>query len=153
MVLHDALDFGQCHLALGVPMSGRFAHVADIDALRAMPWSAAEPLRVVTGYHNIARKFFAAAGFEHIVLLSADGALEAAPAMGERAAGFLGAAAAAEMRPFMRACSDALTLFEPAASAAGLRAARPPAALTHPLAHPCTRSPSTPSLPQPQPPP
>lgn len=48
----------------------------------AMP--SASPLnnRVVTGYQNIARKFFAKAGFEHVVLLSADGALEAAPAMG-----------------------------------------------------------------------
>ena len=45
-------------------------------------WSETNPLRVVTGYHNIARKFFAGAGFEHVVLLSADGALEAAPLMG-----------------------------------------------------------------------
>ncbi len=29
--------------------------------------------RVVTGYQNIARKFFAEKGFEHVVLLSADG--------------------------------------------------------------------------------
>ena len=38
--------------------------------------------RVVTGYHNIAKRFFAEKGFKHVVLLSADGALEAAPAMG-----------------------------------------------------------------------
>jgi hypothetical protein len=31
--------------------------------------------RVVSGYQNIARKFFAENGFEHVVLLSADGAL------------------------------------------------------------------------------
>jgi hypothetical protein len=31
--------------------------------------------RVVTGYQNIARKYFAEQGFEHVVLLSADGAL------------------------------------------------------------------------------
>lgn len=31
--------------------------------------------RVVTGYQNIARKFFAEKGFEHVVLLSADGEL------------------------------------------------------------------------------
>jgi hypothetical protein len=29
--------------------------------------------RVVTGYQNIARKYFADKGFEHVVLLSADG--------------------------------------------------------------------------------
>lgn len=82
VVLHDALDFGQCHLALGVPTTGRFAEVTTLDDLRAMPWSEQTPLRVVTGYQNIARKYFAEQGFEHIVLLSADGALEAAPAMG-----------------------------------------------------------------------
>ena len=37
---------------------------------------------MVTGYHNIARRYFEEQGFEHIVLLSADGALEAAPLMG-----------------------------------------------------------------------
>ncbi|KAL4436781.1 hypothetical protein ABPG75_003920 [Micractinium tetrahymenae] len=82
IILHDALDFGQCHLALGVPMGGRFAAVNTLEELRAMPWSEQAPLRVVTGYQNIARKFFAEKGFEHVVLLSADGALEAAPAMG-----------------------------------------------------------------------
>ena len=39
-------------------------------------------MRVVTGYHNIARRFFEERGFQHVVLLSADGALEAAPLMG-----------------------------------------------------------------------
>lgn len=82
VVLHDALGFGQCHLALGVPMTGRFAGVDTLDQLRAMPWTVAAPLRVVTGYQNIAHRFFAEKGFEHVVLLSADGALEAAPAMG-----------------------------------------------------------------------
>ena len=45
-------------------------------------WSETNPLRVVTGYHNVARQFFTEKGFEHVVLLSADGALEAAPLMG-----------------------------------------------------------------------
>ena len=45
-------------------------------------WTESSPLRVVTGYHNIARRFFKDNGFEHVVLLSADGALEAAPLMG-----------------------------------------------------------------------
>ncbi|KAK9816824.1 hypothetical protein WJX72_005452 [[Myrmecia] bisecta] len=83
VVLHDALDFGQCYLALGVPMGGKFAGINTLDELRSMPdWTETTPLRVVTGYHNVARRFFAANGFEHVVLLSADGALEAAPLMG-----------------------------------------------------------------------
>lgn len=40
------------------------------------------PCLQVTGYHNVARNFFQKHGFEHVVLLSADGALEAAPLMG-----------------------------------------------------------------------
>lgn len=82
VILHDALDFGHCYLALGIPATGKFTNVDNIDALRAMPWSEASPLRVVTGYQNVARRFFEEQGFEHVVLLSADGALEAAPAMG-----------------------------------------------------------------------
>jgi len=45
-------------------------------------WTETNPLRVVTGYHNVARDFFSRQSFEHVVLLSADGALEAAPLMG-----------------------------------------------------------------------
>ena len=45
-------------------------------------WTAETPLRVVTGYHNVARRFFEREGFRHVALLSADGALEAAPLMG-----------------------------------------------------------------------
>ena len=49
----------------------------------SMPdWTETKPLRVVTGYHNVARRFFEENGLEHVVLLSADGALEAAPLMG-----------------------------------------------------------------------
>lgn len=45
-------------------------------------WTPETPLRVVTGYHNIAQRFFEREGFRHVALLSADGALEAAPLMG-----------------------------------------------------------------------
>lgn len=83
VVVHDALDFGHCHLGLGVPMGGKFSNINTLDQLKAMPeWSESNPMRVVTGYQNVARKFFQEKGFEHVVLLSADGALEAAPLMG-----------------------------------------------------------------------
>ncbi|KAI8473461.1 MAG: hypothetical protein J3K34DRAFT_410827 [Monoraphidium minutum] len=82
VVVHEALNFGQCHLALGVPSVGKFAAVQNLQQLRDMGWTAEEPLRVVTGYNNIAKRFFENAGFEHVALLAADGALEAAPAMG-----------------------------------------------------------------------
>ena len=83
VVVHDALDFGHCHLGLGVPMGGKFANINSLEQLKGMPeWSESNPMRVVTGYQNVARKFFQEKGFEHVVLLSADGALEAAPLMG-----------------------------------------------------------------------
>lgn len=62
--------------------SGKYASVTTLEQLRNMPWTPETPLRVVTGYHNIARRFFNQHGFKYVVLLSADGALEAAPAMG-----------------------------------------------------------------------
>lgn len=37
IVLHDALNFGHCHLGLGIPTGGRFADINDIDALRVRP--------------------------------------------------------------------------------------------------------------------
>ena len=45
-------------------------------------WTEQTPLRVVTGYQAIAKRFFEEKGFKHFVLLAADGALEAHPAMG-----------------------------------------------------------------------
>eukprot|EP00878_Enallax_costatus_P004241 GHUV01004471.1.p1 GENE.GHUV01004471.1~~GHUV01004471.1.p1 ORF type:complete len:429 (+),score=92.17 GHUV01004471.1:131-1288(+) len=83
IVVHEALDFGHCHLALGVPMTGKFANITTLQQLRDMEcWTAETPLRVVTGYHAIAKRFFEQQGFEHVALLTADGALEASPAMG-----------------------------------------------------------------------
>lgn len=50
IVVHDALDFGQCKLALGIPMTGKFAGIDSLAELAAMPqWTAETPLRVVTG--------------------------------------------------------------------------------------------------------
>eukprot|EP00898_Chlorokybus_atmophyticus_P001704 jgi/Chlat1/2534/Chrsp175S02386 len=83
MIIHDALDFGHCHLALAIPMHGKFADVNSWEELAAMPdWTPETPMRVVTGYMHVGEKFFADRGFKHVALLTADGALEAAPAMG-----------------------------------------------------------------------
>lgn len=61
---------------------GQFAQVNTLEELKNLGWTSAKPLRVVTGYNGVARRFFEKNGFDHVVLLSADGALEAAPAMG-----------------------------------------------------------------------
>jgi ATP phosphoribosyltransferase len=46
IMLHDALNFGQCKLALGIPMAGKYANVNTLEQLRSMPdWTAETPLR------------------------------------------------------------------------------------------------------------
>jgi ATP phosphoribosyltransferase len=83
VVIHDELRFGACHLALAVPTFGDFAEVNSVDELKTMTWTEERPLRVITGYTSLAQRFFTAEnGFPHAVILTADGALEAAPAMG-----------------------------------------------------------------------
>ena len=81
VVVHDALGFGGCHLAVAVPQAWE-----DVNSLRDLMadkrFSAERPLRVVTTYMNLADQFFKDQGFEHVELSTADGALEAAPAMG-----------------------------------------------------------------------
>lgn len=56
VVVHDALNFGHCKLALGIPVGGDFAHIATLTDLKSMGWSESRPLRVVTGYTNIAHR-------------------------------------------------------------------------------------------------
>lgn len=34
LVLHDALDFGKCHLGLGIPTGGKWADINSLDDLR-----------------------------------------------------------------------------------------------------------------------
>ena len=34
VVVHDALDFGGCHLGLGIPTTGKFASIDSLDQLR-----------------------------------------------------------------------------------------------------------------------
>ncbi|GHP05014.1 hypothetical protein PPROV_000376600 [Pycnococcus provasolii] len=83
VVVHDALRFGECYLALAVPNYGATAGVNSLDELLAMPcWTEENPLRVVTGYQYLAKTFFENVGFENVALVAGDGALEAAPAMG-----------------------------------------------------------------------
>jgi ATP phosphoribosyltransferase len=51
IVIHDALGYGECHLAVGVPTYGIFESISSISQLAAMPqWTEDRPLRVVTGY-------------------------------------------------------------------------------------------------------
>lgn len=45
IVIHDSLGFGKCHLALGIPTDGIFAHVDSLKDLLAMPEVRGLPAR------------------------------------------------------------------------------------------------------------
>ena len=81
VVVHDALGFGGCHLAIAVPSNWEDV-ISLRDLLSDKRWSKERPLRVITAYMNLATQFFADQGFDYVELSTADGALEAAPAMG-----------------------------------------------------------------------
>ena len=79
LVLHDALDFGHCHLALAAPEAWDAVHtMAD---LAAHTRTLARPLRVATKFPHLTSDFLA----RHDVpftLIHAEGTLEVAPAIG-----------------------------------------------------------------------
>lgn len=83
VVIHEALNFGQCHLSLGVPTNGEWANINTLEDLQGMAkFTPERPLRVVTGYHYIAKQYFEKVGMtDRVQLMAADGALEAAPKM------------------------------------------------------------------------
>ncbi|KAA8536572.1 hypothetical protein F0562_029050 [Nyssa sinensis] len=83
ILVHDALEFGDCHLSLAIPRYGIFENINSMKELADMPqWTAEKPLRVATGFAYLAPKFMRENGLKHVIFSTADGALEAAPAMG-----------------------------------------------------------------------
>ncbi|XAR49361.1 ATP phosphoribosyltransferase [Bertholletia excelsa] len=83
ILVHDALEFGECRLSLAIPKYGIFENINSLKELAQMPqWTAERPLRVATGFSYLAPKFMRENGLKHVMFSTADGALEAAPAMG-----------------------------------------------------------------------
>ncbi|XP_076903407.1 ATP phosphoribosyltransferase 1, chloroplastic-like [Bidens hawaiensis] len=83
IIVHDALAYGDCRLSLAIPKYGIFESINSVKELAQMPqWSAEKPLRVATGFTYLSPKFLKENGIEHVTFSTADGALEAAPAMG-----------------------------------------------------------------------
>jgi ATP phosphoribosyltransferase len=79
MVLHEALGFGACTLALAVPE--QWAEVKAVGDLRTCAGHLDRPLRVATKYPVLAGRFLSAQGIRH-TLISAEGTLETAPSIG-----------------------------------------------------------------------
>ncbi|XP_010553682.1 PREDICTED: ATP phosphoribosyltransferase 2, chloroplastic-like [Tarenaya hassleriana] len=83
IIVHDALNFGDCRLSLAIPKYGIFENINSLKELAQMPqWTEERPLRVATGFTYLGPKFMRDNGIKHFVFSTADGALEAAPAMG-----------------------------------------------------------------------
>lgn len=83
IVVHDALEYGECRLSLAIPKYGIFENINSLTELAQMPqWTADKPLRVATGFTYLAPKFLKERGLKYVIYSTADGALEAAPAMG-----------------------------------------------------------------------
>ncbi|KAL3538518.1 hypothetical protein ACH5RR_001884 [Cinchona calisaya] len=83
IIIHDALEFGDCRLSLAIPKYGIFENVNSIKDLAQMPqWMPERPLRVATGFTYMGPKFMKDNGLKYVTFSTADGALEAAPAMG-----------------------------------------------------------------------
>ncbi|KAI4375531.1 hypothetical protein MLD38_013389 [Melastoma candidum] len=83
IIVHDALDYGECRLSIAIPKYGIFENVNSLRQLAEMPqWTPERPLRVATGFTYLGPKFMRENGLKHVSFSTADGALEAAPAMG-----------------------------------------------------------------------
>jgi ATP phosphoribosyltransferase len=79
LVLHEALGFGGCALTVAVPEEWEDVHsVADLQPRARL---LKRPLRVATKYPNLTGRFLSGQGIPH-TLISAEGTLETAPAIG-----------------------------------------------------------------------
>ena len=79
LILHDALNFGFCSLALAVPES--WEDVSDVAGLRQAAAALPHPLRIATKYPVLTGRFLDERGIPH-TLISAEGTLETAPSIG-----------------------------------------------------------------------
>lgn len=84
LVLHDALNFSRCHLALAVPEA--WSDVADLPALatraRQMPARYNRAIRVATKFPALTGAFLEENGVTPYELVEVEGTLEIAPAIG-----------------------------------------------------------------------
>lgn len=79
LILHDRLGFGSCALTLAVPES--WQSVDSLDDLQEQAAARPAPLRVATKFPHLTGAFLNKHKIEH-ELISAEGTLETAPAIG-----------------------------------------------------------------------
>ncbi len=79
LVLHDSLGFGHCTLALAVPEN--WEEISSVAQLKKRASLLGRPLHIATKYPNLTSRFMQARDIPHR-LISAEGTLETAPAIG-----------------------------------------------------------------------
>ena len=79
LVLHDSLGYGHCTLNLAVPES--WEDIQTVSDLGGKAGTIGRPLRVATKFPNVTGKFLSGLGIP-CTLISAEGTLETAPAIG-----------------------------------------------------------------------
>ncbi len=79
LILHDALGFGHCALVLAVPEAW---NAQTLAALRDYTRALMRPLRIATKYPVLTARFLARHQIEPTTLITAEGTLEVAPAIG-----------------------------------------------------------------------
>lgn len=79
LMLHDDLGFGGCSLNLAVPEV--WETVQDVEGLRRQAQALGRPLRIATKYPVLTGRFLDARAIPY-ALISAEGTLETAPAIG-----------------------------------------------------------------------
>jgi len=79
LILHEALGFGQCSLALAVPEDWPVQSVTDLAPHAS---TLSHPLRVATQYPNLTSRFLKSKDVNSFDLVDAQGTLEVAPAIG-----------------------------------------------------------------------
>lgn len=78
LVIHEALEYGECSLALAVPLDWNEVQTVGDLAKKVVQ----KELRVATKYPHLVRRFLEQAGLTALRIVSSDGALEAAPSIG-----------------------------------------------------------------------
>ncbi|HEY3291419.1 MAG TPA: ATP phosphoribosyltransferase, partial [Anaerolineae bacterium] len=80
LILHDALGYGKCKVVVAVPES--WTDVFTMSDLSKRASQLAEPLRVVSKYHNLTAAFLRQHGIQPFNLIDAEGSLEVVPEIG-----------------------------------------------------------------------
>jgi ATP phosphoribosyltransferase len=83
IIAYDKLGFGSCDLVLAVPNSWiDISNMEDLAELTLLWKEKNQPLRIVTKYKNLTKRWLFDRKITNFVLVDAKGALEAAPSMG-----------------------------------------------------------------------